>query len=143
VNRRLSGAIDHQPRKKFISQNELKKISQKRPPQIKPPTKSVVNNQNKLGNKKRIPATGRFKVPELDLIPPSDSEEEWASCSRLEAYWRPLHGTNAPESTESHSVKAQAKVEFDNISKRIAKVRHKSKSRYLDHVTFIYYTGIR
>lgn len=118
VNRRASGAVT---RKKFPPQNELKKISNKQPatPQIK--FRVPANNQNKAN------VTNRVKPTEFELLPPSDSEDEWANCGRLGAYWRPLHRLNATqnatkEPTESHSVKAQAKVEFDNISKRINKV---------------------
>ena len=115
VNRRTSGAI--QPRKRIIPQNELKKISQKQPAQIK--LKSVPNARNT----KKTGATSRVKATELELLPPSDSDDEWASRSRMETYWRPLHRLHAKEpGTDNHSVKAQAKVEFDNISKRINKV---------------------
>lgn len=116
VNRRTSGAVQ-QPRKRIIPQNELKKTSQKQPAHIK--LKSVANARNT----KKTGATSRVKATELELLPPSDSDDEWASRSRMETYWRPLHRLHAKEpGADNHSVKAQAKVEFDNISKRINKV---------------------
>ena len=124
VNRRASAAP--QPRKKLFPQNDLKKVSQKRPapPQIKFP--SAAKSLPAAGrNKAKTDVQNRVKATEVDLLPPSDSEEEWGNRSRLETFWRPLHRLNTKEPAENHSVKAQAKVEFDNISKRINKV-HKS-----------------
>ena len=118
VNRRVSAA---QPRKKIFTQNDLKKVSQKQPtPHIKFPSAAKPLPAAAGGrNKAKTDAKNRVEV---DLLPPSDSEEEWGNRSRLETFWRPLHRLNAKEPAENHSVKAQAKVEFDNISKRINKV---------------------
>lgn len=121
VNRRVSGA---QPRKKLFPQNDLKKISQKHPapPQIKFPSAAKSLPAAGGRNKAKTDVKNRVKPTEVDLLPPSDSEEEWGNRSRLETFWRPLHRLNTKEPAENHSVKAQAKVEFDNISKRINKV---------------------
>ena len=122
VNRRVSAA---QPRKKIFPQNDLKKVSHKQAaPQIKFPsaTKSLAAAGGR--NKAKTDVKNRVKATEVDLLPPSDSEEEWGNRprSRLEAFWRPLHRLSNKEPAENHSVKAQAKLEFDNISKRINKV---------------------
>lgn len=116
VNRRLSVAVDHRPKKQLLPQNVQKKISNKHgASQIK------FNNRN---SKKKTTAVVR--TTELELLPPSDSEDDWTSRNRLETYWHPLHKVDATtNSIENHSVKTQAKVEFDNISKRIAKVHQK------------------
>ena len=124
VNRRASG--NPQPRKKTFTHHDLKKVPRKSTgaPQIKfpaskPETKSLPGGQNKIKTN-----ANRVKPTEIDLLPPSDSEEEWNSRGRRETFWRPLHRLAAKEPAEkdNHSVKAQAKVEFDNISKRINKV---------------------
>ena len=126
VNRRVSAA---QPRKKLFPPNDFKKVSQKPPgtAQIKIPAAKPLGGRNKT---KPPDVNNMIKAAtELDLLPPSDSEfeDEWGNRtgSKLEAFWRPLHrlrmSTKEPPS-ENHSVKAQAKVEFDNISKRINKV---------------------
>ena len=116
VNRRASGAV--QPRKKNLTQSGLKKFTQKRQPSptLKFP---AATSQNK---NKTDATTSRPK--ELDLLPPSDSEDDWGSKSKAaETFWRPLHRLSVKAPTDNHSIKAQAKVEFDNISKRINKVR--------------------
>ena len=128
VNRRAS--TNPQPRKKIFPHHDLKKVPRKstgaaqikfpaaRQPS-KPETKSLPGGQNKIKTD-----ANRVKPTEIDLLPPSDSEEEWSNRSRRETFWRPLHRLAAKEPAEkdNHSVKAQAKVEFDNISKRINKV---------------------
>ena len=120
VNRRVSVS---QPRKKIFQKNDLKKVSQKHPaqPQIKFPS-AAKSLPAAGGANKTTGVQNRVKATEVDLLPPSDSEEEWGNRSRRETFWRPLHRLNTKEPAENHSVKAQAKVEFDNISKRINKV---------------------
>ena len=115
VNRRTSVAA--QPRKKVLPQNPLKKFTQKQQPAhpLKFPA-AISQNKNKTD------ATSRLKA-ELDLLPPSDSDDDWGSKSKAaESYWRPLHRLSVKGPADNHSVKAQAKAEFDNISKRINKV---------------------
>ena len=116
VNRHTSGAV--QPRKKILTQSGLKKFTQKRQPTppLKFPAAATSQNKNKAD------ATSRVKAKELELLPPSDSEDDWGSKSKAAAmFWRPLHRLSVK--ADNHSIKAQAKVEFDNISKRINKVR--------------------
>ena len=114
VNRRVSVAIESQPRRSLDPQKAPKKFAPKQ--QLKFPTKPKKAATSSSCKSKPI-------VPELN--PPSDSDEELTS-SKLDKYWRPPGGKGVTFSNladnDSTSIKAQAKAEFDSISKRIAKV---------------------
>jgi len=117
VNRRVSVAIESQPRRSLDPQKPLKKLTPKQ--QLKLTTKAKKATTNLASSSKKS------KPILAELHPPSDSDEE-LSGSKLDKYWRPPGGKGVTFSNttdnDNTSIKAQAKAEFDNISRRITKV---------------------
>jgi len=119
VNRRVSVAIESQPRRSLDPQKTLKKFAPK--PQLKLTTKS------KKAATAPAPNSKKSKPTAAELHPPSDSDEDLTS-NKLDKYWRPPGGRGVTfdsiADNDSTSIKAQAKAEFDSISKRITKVKY-------------------
>jgi len=116
VNRRVSVAIESQPRRSLDPQQKaIKKFAQKHSSKFPKKSKKTTNT----------PTSSKSSKSTADeLNPPSDSDEDFTS-SKLDKYWRPPGGKGVTFSADNDntSIKAQAKAEFDSISKRITKVK--------------------